>query len=475
MKATLLIALGALAAPTLLFGQSQRAETEFVGGSIYRSRCLLEPSGDKAAQYESSSGLSGGGSIFLAGMAGDIISAGFGALGAALEEASREKGLNVVGTTNYQFYQMKVSGTTFDAVTRPQIVVEPRMPDLLLHPTNSLPCLILSYRAKGSKAPTAVLDPELKAADFDRSTFKGIESQWESFGLPASPDVYVEAELQSRGDGFLVRPTLVWLRAPLEGAPRNKRLASELHYAFSVPGTASGSTTSTPFAVARIRLPPMSSGTLLRAKDLGGYLSPVLPLRPRSEVSDQWATAISNAYSAWLAAVRTESDSQAKLPDAQAKAVAPKATDTDKQAMRDLNYRIEDALRTKAENATTLNRLLSSTVRNVGATNVNVRFTMVRDANRFGLAIAQALTARGATLGQSVTAALTASEWTAADTQYLIAMDAVATAQRALDAARQQSDQDIIFAAEQTLRLKKAEANTAAVTAKRSLPFPGLI
>jgi hypothetical protein len=54
-------------------------------------------------------------------------------------------------------------------------------------------------------------------------------------------------------------------------------------------------------------------------------------------------------------------------------------------------------------------------------------------------------------------------------------MDAVTAAQRALDAARNQSDQELIFTAEQTLRLKKADANTAAVTAKRRLPFPRLI
>jgi hypothetical protein len=112
-----------------------------------------------------------------------------------------------------------------------------------------------------------------------------------------------------------------------------------------------------------------------------------------------------------------------------------------------------------------------------GITTAVVRFSAIRDANKFGLAVATALKGKAAAAGTALTTHLTEAPppaWTAADTAFVLAMSNVATAERAFNVAQKVGGNAAIIEKGLALRNAKAEANQAAAAAKKPLPYPDL-
>jgi hypothetical protein len=460
-----------LASSSNTFSQSTRSDTEFIGRATVANNCLLTPVTATKESMEIHKGESAFGvglGTFFAGMAGDVLTAGINAIGAALEEASREKGFSVFASTSFRFYDV----VKFPKGDYSTSKIETR---LGVGPSS---CLIFSFRAPDSKS-TNVEAEELKALSTSQLLTSGLE-QWKSKSLFLSPDVYVEAELQTRDDGFLIRPALIWYRNALPGAPK-RNLASEIHITFSVPAAPSAdSVTGQSFAIARIRLPDIAPGGIKFANELTRYTSAIMPNRPTSGSPDTINQAFQTLYANSVASSKTIRTLERSLAAAKAAAGKPAATTEVKAKVAPLEDQLLDARQLDAELAEHRKRVDQiPDIIQAGSTNVQARFTVIRDANKFGLAIAAALKARSAALGQSLTNQLAPVEpglaWTTADTTYVTAMTNVEAAQRTLDSAQAGGDADVIFQSQIALKLAKAAANAAAAASKRPLPFPGLI
>ncbi|MGH8110112.1 MAG: hypothetical protein ACREO1_15495 [Arenimonas sp.] len=454
--------------PDPSLAQATRSDSEMIGSAAVTDSCLFTPldmtkDDGQDVRTESALGLAGG--SFLAGMAGDLVTAGLDSLGAALEEASREKGFSVLGTTSFAYYRIdKPDASTFN-----QIKVTSALTP------GASKCLILSF-----KNPTKKPAPFSTDALVDLGLNLDKNTEWPNYGLPANPDVYVEAELQKRQDGFVVRPVLVWYRNVIPGAPK-RALPAELHVIFSVPAAPTGDNGSgTVFALARIRFPNISPGTVLVANDLKSFSSSILLER----VTTGSPETVRQQLTAALANLEANTKSIATLEKAlkRAKAIAEEAdaTQEEKTNVIAIGDQLDEAkAETKKLQYFNDKALKMSYPIPVGSTNVQVRLTIIRNANKFGLAVAKALQARSKTLGEAVTNRLApqtrASAWTAADTNYVTAMTAVENAQRSLDIAIAKGDATEIFAAQIALKNAKAAANAAAAASDRPIPYPNLI
>ncbi|WP_440222844.1 hypothetical protein ACQQ2N_17465 [Dokdonella sp. MW10] len=508
-----------LVAVSPAFGQTNRAEVDFHAVAKVLTSCPLAPSYDKPAK-SGESALGAAGVALAAGIAGDVVGAGFAALAEALEEASKEKGFNVSAQANLYFYDYMVKqARAWGEHEAPVATVRPAMPNPEVAAAESVHCVVISYSSSmpqkntanaTSNPPPAVAFPSPEELDrlnlSDTKTHATYSAEWTNRNLPNSPDVYVEAELQARPDGFVVRPTLVWYRHALKGIP-GKPLPAEIHMAFATPGApANGTAGPSPFALARIQLPRVAPGESMNPAQLIEFVSPVMPMRPLDGSASNAAQTLATYYSQWLTEKRklrgAEEDLQV-MNDARKGATkdpkgSAKETQEQRRARRTLEESVVDSRRAMAtldgyragfitsntckdtvgEDGATIPGCLPHAdflSRELGTTNVQVRFTLVRDENKFLKAIATSLKTRGAAYGEALATQLSAPEWTPADSTYLTAMNAVAAAQRALDAALLSDDEDAVFIAEQTLREKKAAANIAAVALGRPIPFPGLI
>jgi hypothetical protein len=111
-----------------------------------------------------------------------------------------------------------------------------------------------------------------------------------------------------------------------------------------------------------------------------------------------------------------------------------------------------------------------------GSTNVEARLVVIREPNAFGLAIANALTTRATTLGTEVAAELRpdppSAAWTAADTAWVNAMNAVAAARAAYDTALGGGNAQTILTSQIALRNAQATANQSAAASGRTPPYP---
>ncbi len=445
-----------------------RTDTEFVGASVVLKECPITQAAKVLGDSElgaSESALAIAGGTFLAGLAGDLVTAGLNSLGAALEEASREKGFSVVASTSFPYYAIDSQMVGRDH----HVTVATKLKDAV-----SL-CLVLSYAGSAperNRSRAAKADKALSADELSRGS-----KAWKDNRMPAAPSFYLEAMLQKRADGFVVRPTFLWYANALPGAP-NKALPAEIHVAFATPSAPSGEAAAT-FALTRIRLPTIAPGTVMRADELLRSTSPVLPARPTSGSPDAVKSAYSTALSDLASNGREIESLERLLARARSAAADPEATKEDKAKV----HTLEDQLLAAKDKTAMLRhiRMQATTVTpplEVGSTNVSVRFTVVRSANQFGLAIAKSLQARGKTLGEAVTTHLTPQApspvWTSQDTTYIAAMNAVLSAQRSLDTAIAAGDADAIFNAQIALRNAKAAANGAAAGSNRPVPYPGL-
>lgn len=440
-----------------------RSDTEFVATAVVMSACPLASANSLERDKDRPEALSAAAAAFLAGIAGDAVTAGINALGAALEEASREKGFSAVGDTSFNYYKLELQ-----LGKKEPFVLAPRLAQ------GSSLCLVLSHTNPATK-PTS---GRPSAQDLtNKSMQPDAAAKWPSPGLPENPDLYVELALQSRIDGFVVRPALVWYRNALPGAPK-KAAPLELHVAFSTPASPSGEAAAN-FALARIRLPMIKPGELWLPESLANRTSAVLPARPTAGSPDFYKSRYAGLYTS-LETSRTDlANLERSLARARAAASAKDATKDQKKKVDEL----DDQLRAVRDENTRLEAewegLANVATPTLGSTNVLVRFTVVRNANQFGLAIAKSLQGRSKALGEAVTSELTpatrASKWTSQDTNYVVAMSAVATAQRALDTAIASGDQDAIFSARIALKNAQATANAAAAASDRTLPFAGIL
>lgn len=389
----------------------------------------------------------------LGGFAGDLFSAAGDALGSALEEASRERTFSATASAAFDFYEIERAV----AEEHKDVRIEPR-----LSRARSL-CLMMFVPAS-ARAATAPIEA-LVSNDTDTGA---LPDAWRGVGFGDNPGLYVEAELQLRADGFRVRPVLIWYRTPLPSAP-SRALPAEIHVVFSTPGaptaeSASGET----FAVARIPLPQMGPRAApYFASELYALASPVIPLRASTGSPEDVRTSLHADISA-------EAENRAEIARLR-RAVSRTEGDTklaNEEALEAAEARTA-RIRAIAERARSLSYPLP-----VGSTNATIRFAVVRDANAFGMAIARALRTRTQTAGASLATELAprsaADAWTAEDTTYVTEMTQVAAAERALDAARLGNDAEVVFTAEQALRIARAEANAAAAAAGQRLPFPSL-
>lgn len=426
-----------------------RVDSEAVGVAVVLDSCPLTPQADFDLDKQSVESLGG---VFLAGVTGDVVEAGMNALGAALEEASREKGFSAVATTSFSFYQVGVEPDGNAIRFAPRLKSE------------SL-CLVIALSSTDDRTDATPVPTEyLTGLNADGLT------TWGSKGLPRDPDLYVEAALQLRADGFVVRPGLIWYRRPFANAPK-RALPAELHIAFSTPAAPTAENGAA-FGLARIRLPPMAPGAPWKYAQLRPYVSPVVPLRPTTGSPDKFKTDFVDAITA-VKANRDEITGLERALARERKAPKPEQAKVDE---------LEDKLRdVKAKTAALEEKRAAVMGAPVyaGSTNVQARFTVVRNANQFGLAVAKSLQTRSKALGEAVTQRLTpethADAWNASDTNYVTTMSTVETAQRALDTANAKGDPDEIFAAQLTLRNAKASANAAAAASDRPLPYPNLL
>lgn len=395
----------------------------------------------------------------LAGLAGDLLGAGVTALGDALERASREHAFSAEGLARFNYYRIDLAAPL----------------GVALEPTFGAAngCLALSVQTPGAQVGLE----DGKAGDR------------KNVGLDPRPQVYLEARLIALRDGFYVQPAYLAYLAPMSGAPK-KASATELHFSFSTPAAVTeNSGRGAIFALAQIRLPRLTPGpqTILDAEQLMHLGSAALAHRGKETIEAQRSSiaqvfeavpaAIDAVESAKHALARAEKRLKALPANADA-ATRKDAIDTVELAREGVEDR-ELNLAEAREKKGTLEENLGGSLAG-GITTAVVRFTVIRDANKFGMAIATALKGKAATAGTALTTHLTAAApaappaWTEADTALVLAMSNAATAERALATAQAAGDAAAIFEKEIALRNAKAQANQAAAAAKKPLPFPEL-
>lgn len=386
------------------------------------------------------------------GLVSDLIKAGIETGAAALEEASKERAIGGQGYGYFPFYSL---------------VVDPAGRRMSLDNyvgKNMAGCLVVAI--------DSVKDPKrpLHPADGLPDGAKKLIADW-----TVQPAVYAEVEMRSSGDGFLLRPNLIWYGQALRGLPRG-RVATEFHASFLVPAAADPSTGA--FAVARIMLPPMQPGDIHTRERLASYTSAALPLRPTAGSVDTLKTTVDGLLTSIVNESNTIEDEELKLRHAEEDAAIPGADAAAKVKPTTVRRLIEAARMRRARAERQLGQLLPTNAKTLGTTTVSARIAFVRQPDRFGLAIAQALKARAPTAAASVGTALGAEldpvKWSAQDTALVQAAGLVRTAQQAYDAAMAGTDAAVQQQTLAALNNAKAAANAAAEAADKPIPYPEL-
>lgn len=443
---------------------AQRAETVSPAMVFERDKCLLTPYSALAAERARTGEFLGPLLVTLfAGLAGDLVKSGVNALGDALDTASQEHGFVAEGAAGIRFGAIDpASAEAQRAIFRPT----ERCIGLYVPSGEGDIANIFSDTAltRNGTIPFDWLNsPQEKLAR---------TNEFIKLGMTSLPTVYAEGVILPGKEGFIFRPMLVWYRTALKGAPKS-RTAAEMHVLFATPsfdaktpGIGGG------FAGARLTLPRLAPGNVLDWNQLQGSKSVWLPLRPTAGVVDAQLQSLNTAYtmvgtrSAELAkadkALAAAQRVKARKPGPEADeavAVAQETVDEATQALKKASDAVADRKSVPA-----------------GATNIQVRFVAIRDANKFGLAVAKALKGQADAAGKGVTDALTPKpDWATTDTTYLTAMITVEQKQKLYDDAVGAGDAAAIVKTGDDLRIAKAKANEAAVAAMKPLPYPGLL
>lgn len=410
----------------------------------------------------------------LSGLVGNLVQSGLNAAGDALEQASKEKAIGIEGTASFNAY----------AVSLPDAKV--RTARLGGRPQ----CLILYSADEGpdmrpiSEIPGALGGIRLdQYAAFENGMLRTAEDNLlRRNGVTAIPRIYVEAAVIPGDEGLRIEPRLVWYRKAPKGAP-TKKAAAELHLSLAVPGLpADNNQIGTIFAGTRVQLPPVQPGGVLDRLALANRRSVYLPLRPTAGyVADQLAA--TNATFAALTTAKSEKKKADRTLEAAQRKLAAKPGDADaKEAVTVATVTAEDAKEAETlaqKSVDDLKAQADMLKAGLGATNVKMRFVVIRAPNAFGLALAKALKSQAETTGTAVAKGLgdelkAKPDWVADDTAYVTALNEVATKQRAYDDAVAKGDAAAMAAAAGDLTIAKAKLNQAAATINRPIPYPHL-
>lgn len=440
---------------------AQRAETTSPAIVFANATCPLTPHDKLEGERKSTSEFIGPllASLF-AGFAGDLVKTGVNAVGDALDAASREQGFAAEGTAPVRFGQVDPNSGSGSPAT--------------YTPTEQ--CLSLYVPSGEGRIADFWRDSALTTLEFD---WKGNEDartnigrDLENQGLTTLPALYAEGMVLPGKEGFIFRPTLVWYRSPLPGAPKGAASA-EMHVLFATPGfDAKTPGIGSGFAGARLQLPKLTPGTALGWDQLRGARSVWLPLRPTAGAVDAEVQAINTAKTL----VGTRTVELAKADKAMAAATRAQARKPGSDADEALILATEARAEAEASLAKARAATANLVARPAGATNAQMRVVIVRDANKFGQALAKAIKGQAETAGKGVTDGLKPQPaWAATDTGYLSAMIAVEQKQKAYDDAVASGDAAAMTNAGNDLKIAKAKANEAAVAANMDIPYPGLI
>ena len=460
-----------LAAPSL--ANAQRTDTTSSARLFVRDTCILTPSNAVNAEVDADKRESAFALALAtvgAKVVGDLATSAINAAGDALVKASQEQGFIAEGSGHYSAYQVRLAadGRKNADLETPQA------------------CLILVAPSTAANPVTTVSAQALKDLDaVSRKQGRGLRhlddganlsAELASVGALSAPAVYVEAMMWSSPDGLIVRPVLVWYQTPLPGAPPAKPSAAELHVTLATPGNAASTTSlGAPFAVGRIRLPKLAPGTAIGVDALAGYDVISLPSRPSAGSPDTALSATNAVYTA-AATANAEAEKAASALVAAQRKLAKTKTAENEEAVTVAEE--TKAAKVKAAQASAL-EVGSLPAPRVGATNAQLRFVVIKDANKFGLAIGAALKSHAAEVGTAVTAKLTPKaptpEWSATDTAYVTAINNVGAKQREIDGLSGTPDPTASARLNDELTVLKARANEAAVTAGYTIPYPGLL
>lgn len=375
----------------------------------------------------------------LLGLAGDIVGAGLNALAGVLEEASRAHGYGAQGLEVFDYYKVSVDPIAERVAASPVIgAVEGA--------AGGLRCLTIDVKA--GQGPTSAL--------------------------------YVEAVIARRSDGLEVLPVYFDYREAIAGAPRGRALPAELHIEFAQPGGATGTpAVADPlggvFAIARTPLPTLRPGDPAKLyTDMLAYRSGVVPARPFTGSAKDGYDTIRAGWSVYW----SNKSEKAKVDTVDIKRALEDELQTPPAAgvrrSLQLQRRSEDLGRDIAAFESSPEYGASSDTR-LGSTNMRARVVFTREGNRFGAAVAKALSDRSKAIGDGVATALAPQPaWTAGETAYVTAMLAVDAKQAELARATLTGGDPVAIAAlAREVRSLQASANGAAVTAGRTtLPFP---
>ncbi len=429
--------------------QSSRVERIVPARVVVEDKCPSSPAGIRGANEVGP--LVGAAISIGAGLASDMVRAGMEAIGGALDEASKERAVGGQGRGTFPFYLF--------TVTENRTSLEPNLGVGLVR------CVVLALNGIDGKAPVL-------------GTPSAAVNEWLASRGWATTALYAEAELISHGDSFSIRPVYLWYGQALPGFPK-QFTSSELHMTFSVP--ASSEDNASAFAIARLPLPAVQPGTVLNEAQLRFHAGPALPLRPTVGAVDSRKQRLDGVLGTIAAEELAISEGVYTLANAQEDLkLAEKPTD-DLKAKPRLVRRENAAANRRLVEA----RALAKTITNdkktfaIGTTSVTMRVALIREPNRFGLALAQALKARAPATATAVEAALKDRlmpdpRWSAIDSAYVQAITAVRVAQLAYDTAMGSTDTAVQRQAWAVLQNAKAAANGAAAGANRELPFPGL-
>lgn len=459
--ATTAVAIALSAAPAA----AQRAETTKRADLEVTEDCIIAPLELTEAQYNAKSGNEQReifGALF-AGLAGTVIQTGVSALGGALEKASKERGFIAQGHQGLYLHKIaKAYLSPQTGVTLAEIV-RPRR------------CLRLSLNSTAKQSPKELSQTEgylpLQEAIDGTGFSVPADKEFHEVGGGRPPALYVEAHILPIRGGVIVQPMVVWYNERFSGASR-KASRSELHVNFALPSA------DNPYAVARMTLPKIAPGTVLNWKELEKYTSLIVAPRPNAnDVEKELAATNVKLQKFSTASIeKTKADraltlAKEKLDAARAKGEGVFAAE---QVVKAAQWTKDDA--DVASSAAFKAARNATKSYETGATNITARFVIIKDANKFGLAVASALKGQAETLGNTVKTELTPTpDWTAADTTYISAMTAVQSKQSEYDRALADGkDAATLQTLADALVVLKAKANEAAVGVNKPLPFPNL-
>lgn len=440
---------------------AERAETVKPAFVFERDQCIFTPDSELQPERDRTAEFFGPViAAIVAGLAGDLIKSGINAGGDALDVASQEHGFVAEGVTDIKFGAIDPGDDHGKQATF----------SMTEH------CLSLYMPSGEGRIQDMFTDPTLIAKDIKFDWLKNPQAQTalandlKNLGMTSMPSIYAEGVMMPGKEGFIFRPTFLWYRTVLKGAPR-ARTAAEMHVLFATPGfDASKPSIGTGFAGARLTLPKIAPGDVLDAKDLRGSRSVWLPLRPTAGSIDSTLQSINATH----ALVTTRTAELAKAERTLAAAKRAKARKPGPEADEAVQVAQEGRDESKAA-LDTVTDAGGMEHRPAGATNVQLRVVVVRDEDKFGKAIASALKGQAETAGKAVTDTLTPKpDWAATDTGLITAMIAVEQKQKLYDDAIAAGDAAAMVATGQDLRIAKAKANEAAVAAKKPLPFAGI-